>query len=218
MKESNIFKKNIIGIIAIGIIKFILVAVICPAVRSAILNTVTDWLYTGVICFAAAVIISESGCVFPHLEKGKKLLSRSSVVRMIIAFILSAVLTSSIVIRIIAFTIMDRMAYAVALGVLYALKWIVIYITMTVKNSNSPRIGGLLTVCASALIFSVVSQLISVVLMEFLMQNMNGSLLDYLSVLSGPNCIMILISCATDILIMCSMAVAAHFFRRKNSV
>ena len=218
MKESNIFTKNIIGIIAIGIIKFIADAVICPAVDSVIVYTVTDWLYTGVFCFAAAIILSENGCIFPCLEKGGKLLSRSSVVRMIIAFLISSAITSSVVVRAVLVCFGENASASVALGVLEAFGWIVIYITMTVKNSNSPRIAGLLAVCASAIVFSVISQYISAVRLYALMQNADGTLLNYLLMITATDYISLGISCVAEILIMCSMAVAAHFFRRKNSI
>ncbi len=218
MKNLNQFSKNIIGIVVIGIIKFITDAVICPALGSAIVTTVINLLYIGVDCFVAAIILSENGCVFPRYEKTQKLLVRNSVVRMIIAFIISAVLTSSIVTRIVSICFNDYISMSVALGVLYALSWIIIYITMTAKNSSSPRIGGLFTVCATALVFSVISQYISAVRIHTLMQNMNGSLLGYLSAVSGSDYISLIISCVADILIMCSMTIAAHFFRRKSSV
>ena len=215
MNNLNKFQKNIICVVVIAILKFIADAVICPAIGSAIITTVVNMLYTGVACFTAALILSENGCVFPSYEKDKKLLSRNSIVRVIIAFILSTVLTSSIVVRIVATIIKDHIAFSVALGVLYAIRWLVIYITMTVKNSNSPRIAGLFVVCGSALVFSVLSQYISAVRIYTLIQNMSNSLLDYLSVVAGPDYITLIIFCVADILILCSMTIAAHFFRRK---
>ncbi len=213
MKRLTKLSINIISVIVIGLIGLTADIILGYSRLHFAIDSGIGLVYTAAVCFLLTVIISEDASVFSFREKIH--LSRVWIIRLIIAFVISVVMNSSFVLRIFLGGRDDIVSISVVSGIIFALRWIAVYVVMTVKNVCRKGTRGILAVSVSALVFSVIAQYISGIRLYDSLQSASDSLLGYLSAISSVDILSLVIANAADIIIMCVMVLAAHFSKVK---